>query len=92
MMPVFNHTPQIEKQTTEPIVAPHATNTMFGTNCRSIKPQNGPTFHEHVVQGLHTTLGLVLPVLADLSTFVVRNYFPSELFFLMDNPIPFLGC
>ncbi len=51
---------------------------MFRANCRSVGPQNGPTFHEHVVQGLHVALGMVLPILAHLSTHVIRNYLPIE--------------
>jgi hypothetical protein len=37
--------------------------------------QNGPTFHEHVVQGPHVILGMVLHVLTHFSTHVIRNYF-----------------
>jgi hypothetical protein len=76
MMPIFYHTPDIDKQIVIPIVASHATNIMLGANCRFVKPQNGPTFHEHVIQGLHATLGMVLPMLTHLSTLVIKNYLP----------------
>ncbi len=48
------------------------------TNYRFVKPQNGPTPHEHVVQGPHIALGMVLPVRADLSTPVILNHVPIE--------------
>jgi hypothetical protein len=37
-------------------------NNLFQKNCKSIKPQNGPTPHEHVGQGRHVALGRVLPI------------------------------
>jgi hypothetical protein len=74
MMPILNHTPHIEKQTIEPVVTSHATNIVLRVNYRSVKPQNGPTPHEHVVQSPHVALGMVIPVLAHLSTPVIKNY------------------
>jgi hypothetical protein len=76
MIPIFDHTPHIEKQTIELVVASHTTTIMFGANCSSIGPQNDPISHEHVVQNPHTTMGVVLPVLAHLSTHVISNYIP----------------
>jgi hypothetical protein len=76
MMLVLDHTPYIEKQVIKPVIASHTTKIVLRANYRSIKPQNGPTPHEHVVQGLHIALGMVLPVLTHLSTPVIRNYLP----------------
>jgi hypothetical protein len=76
MMPVFNHTPHTKKQIVEHVVASHATNIVPRANYRSIGPQNDPTFHEHVIQGLHVALGMVLLILAHLSTPIIRNYIP----------------
>jgi hypothetical protein len=78
-MLVLNHTPHIEKQTTKLVVASHATNIMLGTNYRFVEPHNGPTFHEHVVQGPHIALGVVLPILAHLSTPIIKNYLFIEI-------------
>ncbi len=76
MMPILDHTPHIKKQIAKPIVASHATNIVLGANCRFARPQNGPTFHKHVIQGPHVALGMVLPMLTHLSTPVIRNYLP----------------
>jgi hypothetical protein len=46
------HTIHREKKF-EPIVTFLANNIMLEANYRSIKPQNGPTPHEHSTQGLH---------------------------------------
>jgi hypothetical protein len=78
-MPVLDHTPHTEKQTTELVVASHVTNIVHITNYRSVEPQNGLTPHEHVVQGLHVALGVVLHVFAHLSTPVIRNYLPIKI-------------
>ncbi len=61
MMHVFNHTPHINKQIVKLLATSHTTSIVLGEICRSIKPQNGPTRHEHVIQGLHIALGVVLP-------------------------------
>jgi hypothetical protein len=53
MMRVLDHTPYTKKQIVEPIVTSHATNIMPRENGKSIRPPNGPTLNEHVVQGLH---------------------------------------
>ncbi len=50
-MHVLDHTPHTEFFFVELVVASHATNIMLGTNYRHVQPQNGPTLHEHVVQG-----------------------------------------
>ncbi len=63
MMFILNHIPHTEKQTTKPIVASHTTNIIPKVNCKFIEPQNGPTPHEHTIQGLHITMGVVLLVL-----------------------------
>ncbi len=76
MMPILDHTPYIEKQIIEHVVASHAINIVPKANCKFVKPQNGPTIHEHVIQSLRAILGMVLHVLAHLSTFVIRNYLP----------------
>jgi len=76
MMPILDHTPHTKKQTIEHVVASHTANTVLKTNYRSIEPQNGPTLHKHVIQGLHVALGVVLLALAHLSTPVIRNYLP----------------
>ncbi len=76
MMPILDQTPHIEKQIVELIVASHTTNTMHGANYRCVEPQNGPTLHEHVIQGPHVVMGMVLPALTHLSTHVIRNYLP----------------
>jgi len=75
MKPIFDHTPHVKKQIVELVIAFHATNIVLGANYRSIKPQNGPIFHEHVIQGLHTALGMVLPIFAHLSTPIIKNSF-----------------
>ncbi len=76
MIPVLDHTPHIEKQTTELVVASHATNIVLGANYRSIGPQNGPTSLEHGVQGPHVVLGLVLHIFAHLSIPVISKCLP----------------
>jgi hypothetical protein len=76
MMFVLNHIPHTEKQTTKPIVASHATNIIPKVNCKFIEPQNGPTPHEHTIQGLHNTMGVVLLVLAHMSIVIINNYLP----------------
>jgi hypothetical protein len=62
MKPIFDHTPHIKKQIVEHVVASRATNIVLGANYRFVKPQNDPTFHEHVIQGLHVAMGMVLPI------------------------------
>jgi hypothetical protein len=51
------HTPYIEKQVVELVVASPAINTMFGANYKSYKPQNGPILHEHATQDCHVSWG-----------------------------------
>jgi len=68
MMFILDHTPHIEKQTAKLVVASHTTNNVPAANYRSVGPQSGPTPHEHVIQGPHATLGVVLPTFAHLST------------------------
>jgi hypothetical protein len=79
MMHVIDHTPHTEKQSTERVIASHATSTMPRANYRFVEPQNGPTLHKHVVQGPHTTIGMVLHVFTHLSTHVIRNYLPIRI-------------
>jgi hypothetical protein len=90
MMFVFDHTPHTEKQIVELVVASHTINIALGTTYRSIEPQNGPTFHEHAVQGPHATMGVVLHVLTHLTTHVIRNYLPirTVLPYGQPNPAP----
>jgi hypothetical protein len=54
---VLGHTPNNKKWTIEHKVASFATHIMPKENYRFIKPQNGPTFNEHVAQSLHVSLG-----------------------------------
>jgi hypothetical protein len=56
------------------------------TNYSSVKPQNDPTPHEHAVQGLHATLGVVLPILTHLSIPIVRNYLPIKIILPCGQP------
>ncbi len=56
MTPTFAHAPHINKQTIKPIITSLATNIVLGINYRFVKPQNGPTFHEHVGKGLHVVM------------------------------------
>jgi len=79
MMPILNHTPQTNKQIFKPIVTSQATNIIPRVNYRFVKPQNGPIIHEHVVQGPHIASGVVLPVLAHLSTLIIKNYLPIKI-------------
>jgi len=92
MIPIFDHTPHIEKQIAEPVVASPTTTIMLGVDCRSVGPQNDPTSHEHVVQNPHATLGIVLPVFTHLSTHVLRNYLPIAIvsFYGQLNPVPWV--
>ncbi len=76
MMPIFNHTPHIEKQTIEPIVASHATNIVPRANIGSLDTKMAPNPHEHVIQGLHVALGMVIPILTHLSIPIIYNYLP----------------
>jgi len=73
-MSILDHTPHTEKKTTKPIVASQAINIMHGANCRFVEPRNGPTLHEHVIQGPQSALGVVLSILTHLSTPMIRNY------------------
>jgi hypothetical protein len=52
----FDHTPHINKQIVKLIVAFIAIINVLGENCKFVEAQNGPTFHEHVIQGLHVVL------------------------------------
>jgi len=49
---------------------------MVGTNCRSIGPQNGLMFCEHVVQNLHVVLGKEPPTFVHHFTHARGNYLP----------------
>jgi hypothetical protein len=79
MMPILNHTPHTKKQIPKPIITSHATNIILKVNYRFVKPQNGPIIHEHAVQGPHIALGVVLPILAHLSTLVIKKYLPIKI-------------
>jgi hypothetical protein len=93
MMPILNQTPYIEKQIVEPILASHPTNIVPRANYSSIKPQNGLTLLEHVVQGPHDVLGAVVHVLAHLSTHIIKNYLPIGIIlpYGQPNPIPWVS-
>jgi hypothetical protein len=51
----FGHTPHTMKHIIELVVVSPNTNIMYEMNYRFIKPQNGPTFHEHIVTCMKTT-------------------------------------
>jgi hypothetical protein len=70
-----SHTIHLD-QIVELIVASLATNIVSGANYMSVRPQNGPTFHEHASQGFHVVFGKGQPSLVDLPTYVGGNYFP----------------
>jgi hypothetical protein len=93
MMHALDHTPHTKKQTAEPIVASHTTNIVLRTNYKFVKPQNGPTLHEHVVQGLHIIVGMVLPILTHLSTPIIKNYLPIKTIspYGQPNPTPWMS-
>ncbi len=55
MMHELYHTPYVEKQVVELVVASPNINTMFGANYKSYRPQNGPIFHECVTQDFHVS-------------------------------------
>lgn len=57
------HTPHTKKQIITLAIASPTDSIMFKTNCRSIRPQNGPTFHEHATQEFHIILGKAQPTL-----------------------------
>jgi len=88
MMPVINHTAHTKKQTTEFVIASHATSIVLGANYRFVGPQNGPSLHEHVVQSPYATLGVVLNVFTHLSTHVIRNYLPIKIVSPCRQPNP----
>jgi hypothetical protein len=91
MMPALDHTSHTDKlQIVELVVASHTTNIVPGANYKFIEPQNGPTPHEHAIQGLHVILGVVLPILTYLSTFIIRNYLPIGIVspYKQPNPSP----
>jgi hypothetical protein len=92
MMHVFDHAPYTKKQIVEPIIASHTTNIMPTSNCRSVRPQNRPTPHEHVVQGPHAILGVILHTLTHLSTHVIKNYLPIKTFlpYGQFDPVPWV--
>jgi len=52
----FGHTPHINKKITKLIVASITISNVLGENCEFVEAQNSPTFHEHVIQGLHVVL------------------------------------
>jgi hypothetical protein len=75
-MPKLSHTPYTYKQIVELAIASLATNIVFQANYMFIKPQNGPTPHEHASQGFHVALSEAQPSLVHLPTFVGRYYLP----------------
>jgi len=62
MAPTHTHTPHTKKQIITLAIASPTNNIMFKANCRSIKPQNGPTLHEHATQGFHIILSKAQPI------------------------------
>jgi hypothetical protein len=53
MMHELYHTPYVGKQVVELVITSPTINTMFGTNYKSYRPQNGPIFHERAAQDFH---------------------------------------
>jgi hypothetical protein len=64
-----------ERQIVEPKIGSFTINIVFETNYKSIKPQIGPTSHEHATQGLYVSLEKITPTLIHLSTLPKGNYF-----------------
>jgi hypothetical protein len=52
----FGHTPHINKKITKLIAASIAISNMPRESCEFVEAQNGPTFHENVIQGFHVVL------------------------------------
>jgi hypothetical protein len=75
-MPKLSHTPYTYKQIVELASASLATNIVSRTNCIFVKPQNGPTPHEHASQGFHVAPSEAQPSLVHLPTSIGRNYLP----------------
>jgi hypothetical protein len=73
---VLDISQNIDKQIVEPKVASLATNIVFKTSQRSIKPQNCPIPREHGAQGLHVFLGEAPPTLFHSSTPTKDNHLP----------------
>jgi hypothetical protein len=73
---VLDHTPNSKNLFFEPKVKSLATNIVLRTNCRFVKPQNGPTLHAHASQSSHVVIGEIQPPLIHLPTPIGRNYFP----------------
>lgn len=70
------HTPHIKLFFAKLVVASFATSIMTRANCRSIGPQNGLMFCEHVVQNPHVVLGKAPPTFVHHFTHVGGNYLP----------------
>jgi hypothetical protein len=52
----FGHTPHINKKIIKLIVASIAISNVLRESCKFVEAQNGPTFHEHVIQGFDVVL------------------------------------
>jgi hypothetical protein len=61
MAPTLTHTPHTKKQIITLAIASPTNSIMFKANYRSIRPQNGPTLHEHAKQGFHIISGKTQP-------------------------------
>jgi hypothetical protein len=92
MMHKFGHTPYIDKQIVEFVVASLTTNIVFGAIYVYIRSQNDLTPHEHVIQSLHIVLGKVLFVLVHLFTLVIRNCLPIQTAWPYAQHSLFLRC
>ncbi len=88
----FDHTPYIYKKLVKLIIASFATNIVFRANYMFVRPQNGPTFHEHASQGFHIILGEAQPSLIHLPTYVGGNYYPIRTIWpsTQHNPFPWV--
>ncbi len=67
MMLTLSHTPHIDKHNVE-LVTSHIVNVVLKINYKFIKPQNGPTFHEYVIQGPYVISNEALCTFIHLST------------------------
>ncbi len=85
-MPKFGHTPYIERQNVELVIASVITNIVFKINYKFVEPQNGPTSFEHTKQGLHVILGKLLSIFIHLSTLIIGNHLPIWIVWPYEQP------
>jgi hypothetical protein len=76
MILALGHTPHIKVFFAKLTIASFATSIMNRANCRSIGPQNGLMFCEHVVQNSHVVLSKTPSTFVHNFTHVGGNYLP----------------